>query len=83
MGSQLALLRPGTFLLLSTDVLWAEALLGSNQHGAAGTLSEVPRKFLVDLWSHPVSGMASSPLLYACWSMIRARSEKYVNLNAD
>ena len=80
---QLALLRPGMFLLLSTDVLWAEALLGSNQRPVGGMLSEVPRKFLVGLWSHPVSGMASSQLVYVCWFMMRASSEKYMNLNWD
>jgi len=81
MGSQLALLGPGTFLLLSTAVLWAGALLGADQDPVMGVLSAAPWKLLVDFWSYPVSGMTSSQLLYVCWSIMGASSEKQANLN--
>lgn len=57
--------------------------LSTKEHPVAGMLSEVPRKFLVDLWSHPSSGTTSTHLLYVCWSMMTANTERHVNLNVD
>lgn len=57
--------------------------LSTNQHPVAGMLSEVPRKFKVDVWSHPSSDTTSSHLPYVCWSMMTANIERHVNLNVD